>query len=375
LSRVSFGFPDSPGPLPERLSPGQTHHGVFHQGRLVGQAFDLHDRQWWGGRTVEAADLGAVAVLPEARGHGIARTLVTTLLAHARERGAVVSALFPSISSMYQGFGWATVGSVTSVDLPTATLRSWPLPADHAVRPGTEADLAAVHQLYVRVAAARNGMLTREEERSRERAGEFPHDVDGLTVVERDGVLVGYCTWSRGSGFRSQAVLTVREVLAVTADAARALVSMLHSWGMVTPTLRVTPLGTDAVATSLPLELGQVHRVKPWMHRPVDIAGAVAERGWPAHVRGHAVFSLTDKLAPWNTGTWALDIDDGAAELRRTTSTAPVELTVNGFALLYSGVANSAALRQAGLLDGPSDAAAALDVLSVSPPPCLLDSF
>lgn len=375
LSQVSFGFPRDRSPLPDTLSPGRTRHGVFSSGRLVGQAFDLHDSQWWGGRALSAADVGGVSVLPEARGHGIARTLLTTLLGRAHERGAVVSSLYPSIAAMYQGFGWVWAGNVSTLDVPTTALRSWPTPADHTVRPGTAADLPATHELYARIAVGRNGMLSRQEARSVRGAGEFPHDVDGLTVVECDGDLVGYCTWSRGEGYGSDAALTVHDILAVTGEGARALVTMLHSWGMVTPTVRLRLLGADAVESCLPLELGKVHRDKRWMHRPVDIAGAVAGRGWPVHVRGRAVFSLTDRLAPWNTGTWELQTADGAAELRRTTADAPVALTVQGFAQLYAGMATAATLREQGLLDGPADAAAALDLLGVGPQPRLLDYF
>lgn len=375
LGRVSFGFPRDPGPLPATLSPGATRHGVFHAGKLVGQAFDLHDRQWWGGRMLDAADVGGVAVLPEARGQGIGRTLITTLLDRAHERGAVVSTLFPSVAALYQGFGWARAGSVTNVDLATALLRGRPTPSGHTVRPGTADDLPAVHDLYVRVASAHNGMLSREEDRTRYTPGELPSDIDGLTLVEHDGDLVGYCTWSRGEGRPVASTLTVQEVLAVTPDAARALVTMLGSWDTVTPTLRLRLLGTGPVEACLPLESGQTHRNLLWMHRPVDITGAVAARGWPAHVRGRALFSMADRLAPWNTGTWELEVGDGGAELRRTRQDAEVHLTVNGFAQLYCGVATTATLRQNGLVRGPQDAAAALDVLSVSPPPRLLDTF
>jgi hypothetical protein len=111
------------------------------------------------------------------------------------------------------------------------------------------------------------------------------------------------------------------------------------------------------------------------MHRPVDIAGAVEGRTWPVGAKGRAVFGMDDRLAPWNSGTWAVEVDGGKAELRRTTDETSVRLSVNGFAALYCGLTTVAALRGAGHVAGPYDDAAALDVLGTSSPPRLLDNF
>ncbi|HVV19980.1 MAG TPA: GNAT family N-acetyltransferase, partial [Pseudonocardiaceae bacterium] len=180
LSRRSFGFPTQPVPRPERLSAGSTRHGAFLGGRLVGQAFDLHDQQWWGGELLAAADLAGVATAPEVRGRGVATAVLRRLLEHARDRGAVVSALFPSIAAVYRRFGWVSAGRIDFVDLPTAALPSWPISDDLEVREGGPADLPAAHELYQRLAMTRNGMLNRTAERFRR--DELPERVDGLTL-------------------------------------------------------------------------------------------------------------------------------------------------------------------------------------------------
>jgi predicted acetyltransferase len=376
LSRRSFGFPVTHTPPPDRFGGGVTRHGAFLDGRLVGQAFDLHDEQWWGGRLLGAADIGGVAVAAEARGRGLARTLIGRLLERGRERGAVVSALFPSISTVYRALGWATTGQVTIVGLPTLALPRSPIPEHIEVREGTADDLAGVHELYRSVAAAGNGMLSRDEVRLR-KVGDRPHGIDdGLTVALADGEVVGYYTWKRGQNYgRESSALEVDDLLAATPEAARALITVLSSWHTVVPSVRLRLLGDDAVADCLPVELGKVHKVTRWMHRPVDIAVAVSGRGWPTGAHGRAVFSIEDTLAPWNTGTWSLVIDGGVGELRRTTHDTSVHLTVGGFSSLYCGVTTVDTLRQVGHVSGPREDAAALDVLATSAPPRLLDSF
>ncbi|MEU7976566.1 GNAT family N-acetyltransferase [Micromonospora sp. NPDC049089] len=375
LGRFAFGSdPQRPAPAPAPV-PGLTRYGAFDDsGRLVGKAIDLHHDQWWSGRAVPAADVAGVAVAPEARGHGVARALLSALLRGAHDRQAAISALYPTVAVPYRACGWEAAGVLRTVDLATAALPRH-RPASHlTVRAGTPADLPAVDALYERVTRHRNGMLTRRGELFDAADRGLPGD--GVTLVEADGELVGYATWQRGRGYGADSVLTVDEALAVTPEAAREIVGVLGSWASVAPTLRLCPLDGDAVSTVLPLESARDHERDLWMHRPVDVARAVSARGWPAHARGVVDFALTDPLAEWNTGTWRLTVADGDAELTRVGGEADLRLDVRGFALLYAGAAQARSVAQAGLLHhGPGVDPGALDLLACGGPAQLLDYF
>ncbi|WCN78648.1 GNAT family N-acetyltransferase [Micromonospora sp. LH3U1] len=377
LGRFAFGSDPQRPANASAVVPGLTRYGAFDDaGRLVGKAVDLHHDQWWSGRAVPAADVAGVAVAPEARGRGVARAMLTALLAGARDRGAAISALYPTVAAPYRACGWEAAGVLRTVDLATASLPRH-RPASHlAVRAGTPADLSAVADLYERVTRHRNGMLTRRGELFDFFAADGGLPGDGLTLVEDDGNLVGYATWQRGRGYGADSVLTVDEALAVTAEAARELVGVLGSWASVAPTLRLCPLDGDAVSPHLPLESARDHERDLWMHRPVDVARAVSARGWPAHARGAVDFALADPLAEWNTGTWRLSVADGAAELTRISGEADLRLDVRGFALLYAGAAHARSVAQAGLLHhGAGVDPAALDLLVAGGPAQLLDYF
>ncbi|MBQ1046948.1 GNAT family N-acetyltransferase [Micromonospora sp. C51] len=371
LGRLAFGSDPQPPPPPNPT--GRTLYGAFDPtGTLIGKAVDLHDDQWWTGHAVPAADVAGVAVAPEARGTGVARALLTTLLRHARDRGAAVSTLFPTTAAPYRASGWEITGQLRTLDLPTATLPRLRPDPRLTVRAGTTGDLPATAELYRRVAHHRNGLLTRTHRRFTA-TDDLPYD--GLTLVEHGGDLVGYAGWDRGRGYGPDAVLTVEDILATTADAAQALVGTLASWYSVTPTLRLTPLPGDTVSTHLPLERAREHEREAWMHRPVDIVRAVQARGWPTHTHGQVTFTLTDDLADWNTGTWHLTVADGHADLRRTTSDADLHLTVRGFARLYTGTATARTLAEAGLLHHRTPDPAALDLLAAGPTAHLIDYF
>ena len=379
LGRLAFGSSPEP-PLHAMVAvPGLTRYGAFDAGgRLVGKAADLHHEQWWSGRRVAASGVGGVAVLPEARGRGVARSLLTELLRGARERGAAVSTLFPTVAAPYRSCGWEIGGTLRTVDLPTAALpRHRPSPK-LSVRPGGPEDMPAVADLYQRIARQRCGLLSRRGELFEHFAATspLPPGVDGLTLVEDGERLVGYASWQRGRGYDAGAVLTVHDVLASTAEAARELVGVLASWRSVAPTLRLRLLANNAVALQLPLESAREHQQQVWMHRPVDVIRAVESRGWPHHVRGRVDFALDDPIAPWNAGSWRLEVSDGSAQLQRASRQPTLSLSVRGFGLLYTGAAPASAVAEAGLLRCPAGQdPTALDLLGAGQPAQLLDYF
>ncbi|MCV2490091.1 GNAT family N-acetyltransferase [Geodermatophilus sp. YIM 151500] len=374
LGRLAFGGRREPPPEMLRPVPGILRLGAFDdRGRLVGKATDTGHEQWWGGRRLATADVGGVAVAPEARGTGVARAVLTDLLARARERGAAVSALFPTVSAPYRSLGWEVAGELVGIDLDAAALTRGRAPGT-SVRPGRPGDLPAVTDLYERIAWSRSGLLTR-------RGGAFdlpsdgpwPNGADGATLVEQDGVLTGALVYRRGSGYGSDARLTADDLLATTPEAAHALVGVLGSWATVTPTVRLPLLRGDAVSALLPLERARPVSRDVWMHRPVDVVRAVADRGWPTAARGRVAFRLADDVAPWNAGDWELVVEDGGAELRVAGREPDLWLTVRGFAVLYCGASSGCAAVQAGLAGGADPAR--LDLLAAGPRAELLDYF
>ena len=375
LGRVTFGGPADPPPMAVQPVPGWERLGAFDaRGRLVGKATDLGHEQWWGGRRVPTADVGGVAVASEARGGGVGRLLLTTLLERARERGAAVSALYPTVSAVYRSLGWEVAGALRQVDLDTAALPRDLPPRVRLVR-GEPDDLPALDELYTEMAQAHDGLLTRTGGSYELTAtGPWPDGADGLTLVEQDGSVTGALLYERGRGYGPEGRLTVHELLATTPGAARALAAALGGWMSVVSTVRLPLLDGSAAAAVLPVERARPARTDAWMHRPVDVVRAVEARGWPASVRGSVAFALRDDAAPRNAGDWRLTVEDGEARLERSAASSDLWLDVRGFAVLYCAAATGRATALAGLAGGPSDPAA-LDLLASGSRAALLDYF
>jgi predicted acetyltransferase len=200
-------------------------------------------------------------------------------------------------------------------------------------------------------------------------------DWNGTTVAVGAGGVLGYATWDRTGGYDASGRIEVGNLIAVTADAATALLAMLGRWASVAPTLVFRQGGADPLPllTALGVQ-GRVERRQPWMLRLVDVAGAVAARGWSPFLKGTVDIALADPECPWNSGQYRLVLDGGEGRWEPGGS-GRVRVTPRGLAAWYAGAASPGVLRRAGLLDGPDDHDAFLAVATAGPEPTLLDYF
>lgn len=88
--------------------PKRDHFGIRHAGRLVAHAGLLQLPISIDGVGTEVVGVGGVAVAPDLRGHGLARSVVSAALDHARTMGPQHGLLFcrPPLVPLYQRLGW-----------------------------------------------------------------------------------------------------------------------------------------------------------------------------------------------------------------------------------------------------------------------------
>jgi predicted acetyltransferase len=378
LSRLAFGGPAEPPPERRPVdAAGVVGFGAFDpSGRLLAKAIDLEHSYWYGGRLLPAMGVAGVAVAPEARGSGVLAQVVGALLANARERGAVVSALFPTTATPYRRLGWERAGALTWTTLPTVALASVRRPAGVELRSAEEADVPALVDAYRAGAREGTGMLDRSGPLFEAEPAAVLAGFDGITVaVGAGGAVQGYASWNRGSGYDADSVLTVFDLVGRTPDATRALLAMLGSWRSVTPTLHLRLAEADPAWLLTGMDGARVRGTQAWMFRLVDAAAALAARGWPPHVSGAVDLELTDPQCPWNAGPLRLELDAGEAHVTPGGAGA-VRLPPNGLAALYAGAVPPALARRAGLLAGGDDRTDAfLTAAFAGPRPGLLDYF
>ena len=356
LSWEAFGFPTDPPKEPASLDqPGRASFGAFDErGALVGQVTDRDFDSCFGGALVPTSGIAGVTVAAESRGRSVLSPLFDATLAHARERGAVISTLFPSAPGIYRRFGYELVADFATVQVPTAALAAVAAPAAISTRRATAADLEAVRTVYDRWALEQNGPLSR---RGVSFDGTVANGLEatGVTLaVGTDGAVVGYATWNRGHGTGEGAALEVSDLLAQTADGYRALLRLLGSFAPVAPVTRIDTSGDDLARLVLPSLSWAVRDSSPYMLRVLDVVGAVTARRYPPSLAVTLDLRVGGDGVPGIDGGYRLEVRGGSAHCERRNSVPAAERTLSarGLALLYSGAQSSANLRASGHLEG-----------------------
>ncbi len=378
MSHHAFGVP--PGGHPAfTIGPEVRRWGMFDGETLAAKANDRSYESLIGGRRVPTAGVAGVAVAPEYRGTGLARRLMSHLLAEARERGAVISTLFRTAPALYRSLGYEQVAELVDASFPTVALRGT-RPAGSSLRRAGAADAGDIRRIYAEVATTGSCLLSRDGAAFDVPDEQLVASTDGVTLAVDESGVVGYASWNRGTGYGGSAALSVVDLLAVTGDGYRALLSAIGSFDAVTPTVKIRTSGDDPIQWFIGGAGWSVEEVRQYMLRVIDLAGAMAARGWPDGVRADLILELDDPVCPWNSGRHRLVVDGGAGMVESGPAqpdlSTGTRLTPCGLALLYAGGVPVATLRRAGLVrSGSAESDAMLDAAFAGPRPAILDYF
>jgi predicted acetyltransferase len=260
--------------------------------------------------------------------------------------------------------------------IPTHGLALLP-PSPLRERPAEPADDDAIKRAYLRFAAARNGMLARPAFVWSARLA--PHAERRRYVVQRGSDVTAYLSYTchrrrERWGYR----LVVDDFAALDWESELAL--WQHLAGHRAQSDDVTGMGLPVDALALHLPEQRIEMVYPnrWMLRLVDVAGAIAARGFPPALRAEVPLAIGDPRVPANDGDWMLEVDGGRGALTRRANTAgsAASITINALAPLFSAGASARVLAAAGLVAGATpDQLATLDTIFAGPAPAMNDIF
>jgi predicted acetyltransferase len=378
LVRHAF-FADLSAPGPEPGAPTVPDErrlvAVSGRGRVVGHLGVWELGHWLHGRRVPTGGVSAVVVEPTWRGRGVGTALLRAGLEAMAGRGEHLATLFALTRGVYRRHGFEVAGERPGLRLATAALAALPPAEDLELTEATSDDVPVMAALEARVARGEHGMLARTETFARRAL-----HVDGehaAYVARRDGRPVGHVVLAHRRGHEADELfrLEARELVAADEAAHRALLRLLggHASGART---------VELIARPEPLELLLPERALHadpgswrWMSRAVDLAGAVAARGWPATARLELDLEVADDALPANAGRWHLSVADGTGHLERG-GRGRVRIDIGALTSLLTGWATPATLRAAGRIEGTTTAdLEALTSATAGPTPWVRDFF
>ena len=353
LGAEAFGIASEPLTSPATIDqPGMIWYGAFDDELLVARIVDREYDAYFGGVPISMCGVAGVTVAAEYRGQGILTPLFATLLRNAKQRGALISALFPSAARIYRKFGYEMIAEYVRVEVPSRALAAVPHASTMRTRRAVAADFDAVRSVYDAWASEQNGPLSRRGVSFTATAEDFIDSFTGVTVaVDVDDAISGYVSWSRGRGVGEGASIRLADLLATSADGYRALLAVIGSFASVAPSVTIDTSGDDLVRLFLPSVEWKTVESFTYMLSILDVAESLARRRYPATVAAALSFRITGSFLPENDGAYELTVKDGHATCTRADHDDRT-FTPQGLALLYAGTQSCANLRLAGHLDG-----------------------
>lgn len=315
-------------------------------GMVIATAHPIPMGQWFGGRRVGMAGIGAVGVAPSARGGGVATRLMRHMLQELRGLGFPLSVLYPSTQTLYRRVGYEQAGARYELRVRAHALNF--KERGLLVRPAQPDDLPLLQELYRRHAASRQGYLDRGPfiwERVLHPRGELAYGF----LVEGPQGLEGYAWLVRRRKVEYQQEIFLTDFVASTPASAQRLLSFLGDHRSLARDVVWTGSPSEPLLLLLREQMYQVKLLTHWMMRVVDVPAALEARGYPAGVSGTLHLQVEDELLPENRGNFTLEVSGGAGHVQRGGS-GLIRLDVRALAPLYTSFLSPEALRSVGAL-------------------------
>jgi predicted acetyltransferase len=340
---------------------------------VVATAGEFRFDQWFGGRSLACSAIWGVTTLPEHRGTGLGSGVTESVLRAGRERGAVVSALFPAVSAPYRSLGFEMAGTFTQHRAAIEAIPHQPrgLPTPDLYEPGR--DLADVRAVYRSHVSGHTGPV--EPTAGAHWAERIMHRNDDETrravVVREHGELTGFLVTGRDpvpGRLEVEFGLVAEAFVATTETALRCLLAYVRRFGGIGTWFRWSGPPNDPIALLLPDQSLAIDMHYRWMLRLLDVPGALEGRGWPA-TDAEAVFAVDDALFPDNAGPWLLRVEGGRATVTRHDGDHPKVVPIGVLSSMFTGYLRPADAVRLGALAAADPAVEAFGRLFSGPDP------
>lgn len=369
---AGFGMP------PERTTAwldlvGRANlRAVRQDGRLIAGLGKLPFGQWFGGHSVPSAGVTTVAVLPEARGAGVGSAMMRDFIRELHREGTSLSVLYPSTKALYRKAGYEPAGFRFSYRLEASQIG--PVQRNGLeIRAITEEHLPAVKAIYEGMARRGAGRLDRREPQW---IRITRHGTDRVYAygVFAGPQLEGYIYYSQHCEQVGAYEIRIRDIGAGSQAGWQRLLALLGDHVFMAGPITYQGGPVDPLIRAAREERIQIEHRHVWMLRIVDVAAALAARGYGAAISAELTLEIEDDLIAENCGGFTLTIADGRARVGKC-SGAPLKLNIRGLASLYSGHQTTFELQSLGLADGPERDLELASTIFAGPPPAMSDRF
>lgn len=319
---------------------------IAERGDRIAGAFRAYAlTQHMHGAAYRMMGLASVAVDESARRRGIGRDLCEHAIRIARERGDVLSVLYPFRPAFYHSLGWGMTGELHAYRFRPEALGE--VGRGSVVVRAAPDDAAAIAACYDRVAPELNGMIARTPRIWRSHLeGDSTH-----AYITGNGSVRGYMIVRFGrSSAPEDRPLYVREIVAADHEAREALLGWISAqrdtWRLIqyeaTPderfAHRLAEPRTPGFHPARYLWAPVARIIRGPMLRVLDTRAALEKRvRWGPAAPLSFGLHLLDELVPENEGPFAVDYDGSRATVKRGTARPTLRMPMTAFAQVFAG--------------------------------------
>ena len=377
-SATNYAFADAPTAEPDiswwERDTTSLVRVARRGGTVVGGATIHPETQWFGGRPVPSALIGAVAILPEHRSGGVGSGLVADYLRFSRKQDLAISSLYPASHPVYYRGGYEVAGEKLHYDIPTGILQATRRFAENVTIRPDPGDDETIKDLYRRWARTLPGHVGRETWGWPRKLGVDSQAVHRYLAV-RDGQPTGYLIYIQNVSPRDhERRIVIRDWVPLDRATNRAFLGFLggHSGTIAGVLFAGGPY--DHRLLDLPNAGIRVISPDPWMVRIVDLPAALTARGYPARLTAELHLEFGDDLLPENAGRWRVRIAGGEATVEPG-GEGRIRLNSRGLAPIYTGAQPAERVAHPDLLSGSAEDLATMTEVFAGPPPWMSDAF
>lgn len=374
-------FYDRPSPNPDisewfKTESERIQRLIRVDGQVAGGLVITPAGQWFGGRSVPMAAIGAVVIAPEYRSLGLGSILIEDLMVQCRERGFVISTLYPATQGIYRKAGYENAGANVGFRVPISAFQHARRDPSLTVRRVTDADAQALRSLQSWFASRNPGNLNRPEPFWRWKLESKEIAIEKFIVLRGDEP-TGYVLFHHSRTGNGPRGIYIRDIVAKDRPTARTLIALIGTHMGNSETVNwssgaADPLFLDLTNPGNPEQDPNEYAI--WMTRIVDLPGALMARGYAPCVSAELHLEMHDPLIPENSGRWRVTIANGRATVEPG-GEGRIKVTPRGIAPVYTGYLSPFAVRDTGVLEGSDDDLAEMATAFAGPTPWMPDFF
>ncbi len=304
---------------------------IFEGDQIVSTATFIPMVQNIRGKVIPMSGVASVVTYPQARRRGYVRKLMTEGFRRMRDRGHVVSTLYPFRESFYERMGYCVFPQMKNANIDPAKIRKSlrVVPKGRVVRYSTETEMEIYRKFVKKYIRHRHSAVSFSDLR----IGEMSKDPRWIAVAyDEEGEEIGLMTYTI-SGFEGK--MKVRHFYTMNSTAKYLLLDWM---GRHTDQVKnvIFPVRPDQhVATwlcDLKAELTSWSWVSSPMGRVVDIRGLSGIGvGF-----GEVCLKVEDEYCPWNEGVFTLRSVNGKLEIEEG-GKAEACVSISGLSALVYG--------------------------------------